>query len=558
VNRESPSRIEWAWLAALIGLFFLLALATYSHLGEDAFISFRYTRNLARGWGLVYNRGEFVEGYSNLLWVLVLTPFEWIGARLHVAARILSTLSFAGLVVLAWWMALRLANGRDRWWAAWWLPVALVVEPYLHYHDDRGLETVFYAALLGAALFVIGGGGRLWVAGLLAGLAAWTRPEGIGFALALAPAVYLDSQEDDGFRARGSEWTAVASYLAWPIGFFVLQMLFRRFYYDAWLPNTVVAKRPSGGGLGEIAALSGSHAGVPLLGFAGLIAGLGPRRFRPLAVGGLATWLAAAAFQIKAGTLLNVGFRYMIPILVPSVVGLWFLVCLFAERAAKRTVAGKSSLAAPLLAGVFLVLVPLQVYTSGEGYFRGNTDAPRSRFLARLFDAGTWNLAERLRWYFHDPVFINAQAGLWVRENLPSEAVLAADQVGQFGYYAGPDQTIIDLLGLMDAAVARDGLSAAYLRKRAPAYIVVETHRDTTFWPRDWRLRPHVQALWPVFDHPAFREMYRPRWMLNPRGDVMQVGYMVYIRSGLDRGEEMEAISVGPTPEQFERWWRVK
>src|SRR5262245_25350105 len=41
---------------------------------DDAYISFRYADHLARGWGLVFNQWERVEGFSNLLWILILTP----------------------------------------------------------------------------------------------------------------------------------------------------------------------------------------------------------------------------------------------------------------------------------------------------------------------------------------------------------------------------------------------------------------------------------------------------------------------------------------------------
>jgi hypothetical protein len=41
---------------------------------DDAYISYRYARNLADGNGLVFNEGERVEGYSNFLYVLVVTP----------------------------------------------------------------------------------------------------------------------------------------------------------------------------------------------------------------------------------------------------------------------------------------------------------------------------------------------------------------------------------------------------------------------------------------------------------------------------------------------------
>ena len=41
---------------------------------DDAYITFRYARHLAEGYGLgAWNRtGEHVEGYSSLLWTLLL------------------------------------------------------------------------------------------------------------------------------------------------------------------------------------------------------------------------------------------------------------------------------------------------------------------------------------------------------------------------------------------------------------------------------------------------------------------------------------------------------
>jgi hypothetical protein len=42
----------------------------YWWLVDDAMISMRYARNLADGLGLVWNEGERVEGYTNLLWTL--------------------------------------------------------------------------------------------------------------------------------------------------------------------------------------------------------------------------------------------------------------------------------------------------------------------------------------------------------------------------------------------------------------------------------------------------------------------------------------------------------
>ncbi|MCI0450165.1 MAG: hypothetical protein L0Y79_10360 [Chlorobi bacterium] len=42
---------------------------------DDAYISYRYGKNLMNGEGLVYNKGEYVEGYTNFLWTIVTAPF---------------------------------------------------------------------------------------------------------------------------------------------------------------------------------------------------------------------------------------------------------------------------------------------------------------------------------------------------------------------------------------------------------------------------------------------------------------------------------------------------
>ena len=54
----------------LIGKSDTLDGVRYWWLADDAMISMRYGRNLAEGLGLVWNAGEKVEGYTNLLWTL--------------------------------------------------------------------------------------------------------------------------------------------------------------------------------------------------------------------------------------------------------------------------------------------------------------------------------------------------------------------------------------------------------------------------------------------------------------------------------------------------------
>ena len=74
---EATAMTSRQWLALI--LFFLAAYALLWLVAmepplEDAFISLRCAKNFYNGQGLVFNPGERVEAYSNMLWTLLLTP----------------------------------------------------------------------------------------------------------------------------------------------------------------------------------------------------------------------------------------------------------------------------------------------------------------------------------------------------------------------------------------------------------------------------------------------------------------------------------------------------
>ncbi|CAN5435365.1 hypothetical protein BH09SUM1_BH09SUM1_17770 [soil metagenome] len=549
-----PTPRESIFLALLTIAFFVLAIMTYTSHGEDAFITFRYVRNFAHGHGLVFNAGERVEGYSNFLWLLLLTPAEWIGIRLHIAARLLSTAFLAALAIGGWCMARRIRGEQNSSIAAAWLALAFLFEPLLNYHEGRGLETVSYIALQGLALFAIAGGASVWIAGLIGGAIVLSRPEGIAFALALAPAVYFRATRD-----KQPAILAALAYAAIPIGCFILDTLARKFYYGEWVPNTMIAKRHGHdlkAGLWQPISYFLTRGGVPVIAAAiGILSALRSQRYRPLAVGALCLAIASTAFQISAGAIPNEGFRYLMPVVLPQVVGIWLLLAQYADSPPRSPWLLNIAGAVALAANMTLLFSTAQFH--GRPVLIGDGNAPLSRLHSRLAQASSYNIGERLHYWQMDPVFINADAGNWVRENLPPTATLAGDQMGQFGFYAGENQTIIDLIGLMDRNVARYGPTVEYLRERHPDYIVVETCMDSEYWPHALRLQPDVAAIRELFAREEFRVLYRPRWFLVWRWSKAQLGFMVYIRNEIDDKKPLENIPVGVGDAEFERAWRV-
>ena len=94
---DAPKTARQVWAARLLlGLpipFFVLGiLAGLEFIKDDAYISFRYAHNLVTGHGLVFNTGERLEGFTNFLWVLVLSPFEALGWDLFQVCEVLGTI----------------------------------------------------------------------------------------------------------------------------------------------------------------------------------------------------------------------------------------------------------------------------------------------------------------------------------------------------------------------------------------------------------------------------------------------------------------------------------
>ena len=211
---------------------------------DDAFISFRYARNLLEGHGLVFNPGEYVEGYTNFLWVLELAALWGLfGVRPEQAAPWLSvTYTAATLAVVLWWAAR--APGLPRRRLVAWMAVGLLCSSatFAVWTSGGGLETrqfTFFVVLAVVCLLLHGRDRRgLAVASFALAAAAYTRPEGPLIA-ACCFAWYAAATVASGHRWDGRHLTClVAPFVALVAAHF----LFRYAYYGEWLPNTYYAK----------------------------------------------------------------------------------------------------------------------------------------------------------------------------------------------------------------------------------------------------------------------------------------------------------------------------
>ncbi|HSQ59633.1 MAG TPA: hypothetical protein VLT84_04290 [Acidobacteriota bacterium] len=226
-----------------------------SWVSDDAYITFRYADNLARGLGLVFNEGERVEGYSNFLWTVWISFGLWIGSSAERWATIGGLACYlAALGLLAWnaWASRREAAGPTAW-----LPIAAMLaalHPDWNLFATSGLETSLFAleVTLVYVLLARGSAGpkgagtrtdartdagagpvRAALAGVVLGVASMTRPDGPIFAGAAG--LYLLIAEPRRVRA----------FLAFAAAFLALWVpytLWRVSYFGDYFPNTYYAK----------------------------------------------------------------------------------------------------------------------------------------------------------------------------------------------------------------------------------------------------------------------------------------------------------------------------
>jgi hypothetical protein len=251
---ETP-RTPWEWLrahpvVALLLAASLLVLLTHSweyrFLTDDAFISFRYARNLAHGDGLVFNPGhERVEGYSNLLWVLILAALGRLGVPIESGANVLSLAATVALWALIVRETLRRPPETGRAWLVLVPAFALALTRSVAVWSTSGLETRLFEVLIVAAVFrllreaealVRGERPTPW-AGVLLGLAEWTRPDGLLLAIGAYGAVagWL-------LVRRRLDLGRLALWIAPCVLLIAAHLAFRRLYYGEVLPNTYYAK----------------------------------------------------------------------------------------------------------------------------------------------------------------------------------------------------------------------------------------------------------------------------------------------------------------------------
>lgn len=413
---------------------------------DDAYISYRYARNLAHGQGLVYNIGERIEGYTNFLWTVLLAGGMRAGIDPDAIAKVLGGAAACGTLWIAYLLERRLLPLRGVPALGPWLLASSAAQAG---YAVFGLETSFFVFLVLAGTELLfresDRGGGFPLSGLVFGLAGLTRPEAPAFIG--IPMLFL------GLRFFGAQNLLRGALFAAPIA---LHMLWRHSYYGTWLPNTLSAK--TGNLVGQL------HGGMRYLGeyvrhawpavslsLFGLCVAIVLRHRRALCLGAVALFVLAyvllvggdwmplhrfvAPFEPYAFALAGLGGRAALESVIH-----W--------GAARRAASAGPRMTARVTAALLITAAGLVAM----GAFRGV-------MLAR----GHQRILK------NEKVFWDSSAGAvahWLRDNAAPGEIGVGD-IGYIGYTT--DYPVLDLLGLVDPVISQ--LPGGYTQKTGAGYV---------------------------------------------------------------------------------------
>jgi hypothetical protein len=431
----------------IIVIFGLLALYSAPFVVDDAYISFTYARNLAQGNGATYN-GLWVEGYSNPLWVLLITPFLWLGVEPLTAARLLSLAA----VLISFYLIGRLTERflpQRSFVVRAIILVTLASNSALLTWTMSGMETVLALMFITLIVYleVHPAVNNPLPSALAVVCLALTRPEG----MMLFPILLVYHS------LRGNyPWQRQLTWTLYVVVLFGLFIVHRLIVYGYPLPNTAYVK------LGSDDLAATVSAGLAYVGSFFLVR---PMLTVLLVLGasvllakGLKIecyWLLLAAitggfisFAILTGGDWMPFHRFLVPVLP--------LLMLVMGKALDSALKRKATYYVALMLAFSALLLELFFMT---------------QFYRPVFEEFEYH-RQRL-----------TEAGLWIREQTPPDATIAVVDAGILAYYS--QRTTIDIIGLNNAHIAHStiGSDPGYVLAQQPLLIQLHARRaDDGSW----------------------------------------------------------------------------
>jgi arabinofuranosyltransferase len=249
---------------AVIICFYLVSTLKARFIQDDAFTSLRYVKNFINGNGLVFNIGERVEGYTNFLWVIILSVIEKInrtfslGLLIEDIAQYLSIFFGITIMVLTYLLSNVFIKTQENNAQGEFVNIIYRLLPVfmmsastpLIYWSSSAMETSLFVFLFLLSVLIHlkskNEKHNYWFV-IISVLNALLRPEGIVFFIIIMSyglyAEYLKHKDKKIiqriFNSFNRSIRIELTLFLLPILFY---LIFRFIYYGYFLPNTFYAK----------------------------------------------------------------------------------------------------------------------------------------------------------------------------------------------------------------------------------------------------------------------------------------------------------------------------
>lgn len=226
------------WLLPTVASFVFVLIA--NQVWEDYLITFRHSRNLVDGLGLVYNAGERVHGFTSFFNTLIPAFFELFNPTrsIYPVLWVYRLLCIFLLAVSCWYIG-KMVHRKAGILCAWAVVGLVALDIRIISFTTNGQEIAFMIAGITWALLLIEKGiHKNWLqVGLCAAALQYTRPDGFVYASVLfgAPLLFGNIKWREGIisllKAVAVCALVYGPWLAWTW-----------IYYGSPVPHTVIAK----------------------------------------------------------------------------------------------------------------------------------------------------------------------------------------------------------------------------------------------------------------------------------------------------------------------------
>jgi len=366
---------------------------------DDAFVTYRYARNLIEGRGFVFNEGQQDLGTTAPLYGLLMAGLGLIHRNIPLMSHCLGVLAVGWMACVGY----RLFRGTLSFWVGLLFAFLICVDGFIP--SIWGMEAPFQCAVILSGFLALRSK-RSILAGILFGVAVWVRVDAVIFLMALGCSFVLT-------RERDVLVALALACLLTGLGAGICRVL-----YGSPFPTSATAKAvqalnprwPGFGGRIDEHFLVHMPLLIPFLSMGAFATLTRHRKFSPFLFWGLGHGMAYALWGVPAYD------WYFVPLTV---------------------------------SGLALACVGIH-YLMGE-----KTPAKAVLVLAAVLavHAGCQMLDLRSEFFLHDgPRRVNRyrvyrDVAAWIEENAPEDASVGIFEIGVVGYHTS--RKVIDFCGLV-------------------------------------------------------------------------------------------------------------